>query len=139
MEACTNSKKQPVPQNEVLYNVTLIGTKFGKRGFSGTSANGVRHTFHEGDSTAQFSSRVGDNKAYPVRFFDHITFPQKARVYLSEGKECPVRGLEHLSVVKFAGRQEEHFLVVKTNIDDPESHEYQSVLFGLDIEVSVLK
>ena len=137
IEACTNSKKQPVPANVILYNITLV-KKLGRRahGFTGTSANGVRHTFHEGDSTAQFSSRLGDNKAVPSKFYNHITFPQKARVYLKEGEECRVEGLDHLCIVEFTGRDEQHFLAIKTNIDDPESHECQAVPLDLDILVS---
>ena len=134
METCTNSKKQPVPANEILYNISLF-KKLGKRGFTGTSANGVRHTFHEGDTTAQFSSRLADNKAYPVKFFDHITFPQKARVFFSEGQQCQVEGLNHLCIVEFTGRHEQHFLAVKTNIDDPDRHECQSIPFDLDVLV----
>ena len=132
---CKNSKKQPVPANEVLFNVT----KSGKHAFMGTSAAGVRHTFREGDSTAQFSSRVGDVKVYPMKFFDHITFPQKARVYLSEGQDCQVEGLEHLCVVEFTGRHEQHFLAIMPNIDDPENRDCQAVPFDLDIMVGLSK
>ena len=133
LNACKNTKKQQVPPNEVLFNVT----KSGKHTFTATSANGVQHTFHERDSTAQFSSRLGDNKVYPVKFFDHITFPQKARVYLTEGQECQVEGLEHLCVVEFARRHEQHFLAIMTNIDDPESRDCQAVPLDSDILVSV--
>ena len=132
---CKNSKKQPVSANEVLFNVT----KSGKHAFTGTSAAGVRHTFREGDSTAQFSSRIGDVKVYPVKFFDHITFPQKARVYLSEGQDCQVEGLEHLCVVEFTGRHEQHFLAIIPNIDDPENRDCQAVPFDLDIMVGLSK
>ena len=130
---CKNSKQQPVPANEVLFNVT----KSGKHAFTGTSAAGVRHTFREGDSTAQFSSRIGDVKVYPVKFFDHITFPQKARVYLSEGQDSQVEGLKHLCVVEFTGRHEQHFLAIMTNIDDPENRDCQAVPFDTDIMVSL--
>lgn len=135
MEACRNSKKQHVPAKEILYNVK----KLGKRDFTGTSANGVQHTFHEGDTTAQFSSRLEDNKAFPVKFFDHITFPQKARVYLSEGQQSQVEGLEHLCIVELIGRHVQHFLAVKTNLDDPDSHDCQAVPFDPNILVSLLK
>ena len=134
IDDCRNSKKQPVTANEVLFNISL-----GKHGFTGTSAYGVRHTFHEGDTTAQFSSRLGDNKAYPVKFFDHIMFPQKARVYFSEGQQCQVDGLNHLCIVEFTGRDEQHFLAIKTNIDDPESHDCQAVPYNLNMLVSLLK
>ena len=133
LEACKNSKQQQVPANEVLFNVT----KSGKHTFTATSANGVQHTFHE-DSAARFSSRLGDNKVFPVKFFDHIKFPQKARVYLTEGQECQVEGLEHLCVVDFTKRHEQHFLAIMTNIDDPESRECQAVPFDSDILVSCL-
>ena len=138
MKTCTNSKGQEVLANVVLFNVTLSSKRFGKRGFTGTSANGVRHTFHVGDTTAQFSSRLGDNKSFPADFFDHITFPQKARVYFSPGKECQVEGLEHLCIVEFTGRHEQDFVDIKSNVDDPESHDYQSIPLGLDIVVSLL-
>ena len=139
MVACTNSKKQPVPPNEVLFDVTVKSKIWGKSSFKATSANGVPHTFNEGDTTARFSSRLDDNKALPVKFYDHITFPQKARVYLTEGQECQVEGLEHLCVVEFTRRHEQSFVAIKTNIDDPESHECQSVPFDLDMLVSVLE
>ena len=135
LNACKNSKKQPVPPNEVLFNVT----RSGKHKFSGISGNGISHTFHEGDSTAQFSSRLGDNKVHPVKFFDQITFPQKARVYLTEGQECQVEGLEHLCMVEFTRRQEQHFLAIMTNITDPESRDCQAVPLDSDILVSLLK
>lgn len=76
---------------------------------------------------------------YPVKFFDHITFPQKARVYLSEGQNCQVEGLEHLSVVEFTGRHEQHFLAIMPNIDDPENRDCQAVPSDLDIEVGLSK
>ena len=131
---CKNFKKQPVPANEVLFNVT----KSGKHAFTGTSAAGVRHKFH-GDSTAQFSSRVGDVQVYPVKFFDHITFPQKARVYLSEGQDSQVEGLEHLCVVEFTGRHEQRFLAIMPNIDDPENRDCQAVPFDMDIMVGLFE
>lgn len=138
MKTCTNSKGQQVLANVILYNVTLSSRKLGKRGFTGTSANGVRHTFHEGDTTAQFGSRLGDNRSFPVKFFDHIKFPQKARVYLSEGQQCPVEGLDHLCIVEFTGRHEQDFVAIKTNIDIPDSHDYQAVPMDSDILVSLL-
>ena len=138
MKTCTNSKGQEVLANVVLFNVTLSSKRFGKRGFTGTSANGVRHTFHIGDATAQFSSRLGDNKSFPADFFDHITFPQKARVYFSPGKECQVEGLDHLCIVEFTGHHEQDFVDIKSNVDDPDSHDYQSIPLGLDIVVSLL-